>query len=105
MRTGLIVQKLGMTRIFNSEGDPHPDLHGSYLIACLLFAAITDESPLGLPSKLDIALIHYPNLPRLRRVEPFAIEAAAAEFLQQLAWEAYRCRFDDRERNGGVCPD
>ena len=91
-------------RILNSVGDPHPDIHGAYLIACVLYAALTEESPIGLPATLATPWVGHPNHSRHRTVEPFEIQPADVVYLQQLAWDAYRCRFDDGDRHGGVCP-
>ena len=47
----------------------HPNAAGYYLNACVIFAALTDTSPVGL--------------------DPFKLSKADAEFLQQTAWEQY----------------
>ncbi|MCH2170630.1 hypothetical protein MK489_07580 [Myxococcota bacterium] len=75
--------------LFVDPGDPHPGRDGAYLIACVLFAALTGESPVGLPSHLDTTYVVFPNLERLRRTITFDLPTEDARYLQKVAWSAY----------------
>ena len=67
---------------FHCSDRAHASDSGYYLNACVIFAALTDASPVGL--------------------DPFSLSDSQAEFLQKIAWEQYH---DDRraEVNTSVC--
>jgi hypothetical protein len=48
----------------------HPNVKGYYLNACVIYAALTDTSPVGLA--------------------PFSLSKEDARFLQEIAWEQAR---------------
>lgn len=54
--------------VLHDKDQSHPSLAGSYLAACVFFAALFDESPVGIASKLK------------------DLTQAEAELLQQTAW-------------------
>jgi len=59
----------------------HPTLAGSYLAACVFFATLFEESPVGLPA-------------------PKGLSNAAAKQLQQIAWQTVS-RYEQPERGEG----
>lgn len=61
-KPGIVLQK-------NYDGS-HPDLLGTYLAACVTYAALYEKSPVGNP-------YNYYG----------AIDAETAAFLQQVAWD------------------
>jgi hypothetical protein len=54
--------------VLHDKDQSHPSLAGSYLAACVFFAALFDESPVGIASELK------------------GLTQAEAELLQQTAW-------------------
>ena len=60
---------------FHCSDRAHPSELGYYLNACVIFAAFSDKSPLGL--------------------DPYSLNKSDAEFLQKIAWEQYQ---DDRRK-------
>jgi hypothetical protein len=61
----------------------HPGVLGSYLVACSVFSALYERTPVGLPGKL------FPTEVSERRNEPCCdVDPATARFLQEVAWEA-----------------
>lgn len=64
----------------------HPNVTGTYLIACVFFALLTGQSPVGLPHRFDV---HY-GIPEAYRqsLEHDRIDAVNAEEIQRAAWEA-----------------
>jgi hypothetical protein len=60
---------------FHCSDRAHPSELGYYLNACVIFAAFSDRSPLGL--------------------DPYSLNKSDAEFLQNIAWEQYQ---DDRRK-------
>jgi hypothetical protein len=67
-------------RVWVSEQDSHPGIHGAYLNACSLFAILTGESPVGLPATLKVP----------GRDKDLTITPDDAKYLQELAWKVYR---------------
>jgi transposase-like protein len=67
-----------------SDDKVHPSYDGGYLIACLLYIAITGESPVGLPATLKVAETYD-----FKGTE-FTVEKANAKFLQEIAWQFYQ---------------
>jgi hypothetical protein len=63
-----------------SKADAHPGIHGAYINACSLFAIITGQSPVGLPSTLRIP----------GRDVTFTIAQDDARYLQDVAWKVYQ---------------
>jgi len=72
--------------IHRNPGNVHPGVDGGYLIACLLYCSITGESPINLPSTLTV------NETYDHKSTEFAVEPAAAKFLQETAWNFYQRR-------------
>jgi hypothetical protein len=70
-------------KITKSKTDAHPGQDGAYINACSLYAIVTDKSPVGLPSTLEM------KSPEGKRVS-FAIAAENAKYLQTLAWKVYQ---------------
>lgn len=64
----------------------HPGMDGGYLIACLLYCAITGESPVGLPAVLAVAETYD------HKSTEFSMDPVAAKFLQETAWSFYQKR-------------
>lgn len=77
-------------KIFRSDTDSHPGMHGSYLIACTIYAALTGESPVGLPNSLLIPTSYDFGDPESEQTKEFELEPAVARFLQETAWESWR---------------
>ncbi|HSU66002.1 MAG TPA: hypothetical protein VLJ39_03990 [Tepidisphaeraceae bacterium] len=67
-------------QIVRSKTDAHPGRHGSYLNACSLFAAITTQTPVGLPATLKLP----------GRNADYTIATSDAKYLQKLAWDVYQ---------------
>src|ERR1051325_10413440 len=68
----------------------HPNLAGSYLVACTMFAAIYDKPPLGLPFAfpgLAVADEAYDEPLRTQH-----LDAAHARTIQRAAWAAWQRR-------------
>lgn len=62
--------------LYSSDG-LHPTIIGSYLAALVIYAKITDKSPVGIPATL-----------KLRNGSTLDVPQADATLLQQAAWEA-----------------
>jgi hypothetical protein len=75
-------------RIYESDKDHHPHLLGQYLQACLVFEAITGESPVGLPTEM-----------KEKRV-PFSIDAADGRFIQRIAHKAWEGERAEQKKKG-----
>lgn len=75
-------------KIFRTETDSHPGVHGAYLIACVLYATVTGESPVGLPARLVIPT-SYDFGDKEKKTDEFAVARDDAKFLQQVAWETW----------------
>ena len=56
-------------KIFRTEKDSHPGHHGGYLVACVLYATITGQTPLGLPHKLNLPGSYDFPLPSSERLK------------------------------------
>ena len=69
--------------IHRSPGNHHPGYDGGYLIANLLYIAITGESPVGLPNTLQVAETYD------FKGTKFSIATENAQFLQEIAWKSY----------------
>lgn len=89
-------------KMYRTEKDSHPGHDGAYLIACTLYAAVTGESPVGLPNELMIPPSYdFPigvkdpdkaaRQKELGDAKEFKWEIAPdkARFLQEAAWAAY----------------
>ncbi len=70
-------------KIVKSKSDGHPGAHGAYLNACSLFAIITDKSPVGLPTTLELEGADD------KRKE-FVVAPNDAKYLQEFAWKVYQ---------------
>jgi len=70
-------------RILLAGDDVHPNLAGSYLAACVLYAVVTGRSPVGLPYRFDAERQGSRPAGTARQLEP-----GLAKELQQEAWEA-----------------
>jgi hypothetical protein len=71
-----------------SDGS-HPNAVGSYLAACVIYATVTGQSPLGAPR--EIAGAPWDFAGRVESSEPtilVSLSPADAEFLQSVAWQA-----------------
>ena len=94
--------------------DSHPGHVGAYLIACALYAAITDHSPIGLPDAVMVPVSY--DFPVVVRSEGYRekfdaldpdqpvewrIDADTAAYLQRTAWAVYRESEGDRGSSGG----
>lgn len=90
-------------KMFRSATDSHPGYDGGYLIACSIFAAITRESPLGLPNEFRLPESYDFPVPvktpdRAQRIKelgpgpdyPFSIDPEKAKLIQQAAWDTYK---------------
>jgi hypothetical protein len=72
--------------IHRNPGNVHPGKDGGYLIACLLYCAVTGESPVGLPCTLTVAETYD------HKNTQFTVTPDTAKFLQQTAWKFYQER-------------
>jgi hypothetical protein len=70
-------------RMTKSKTDAHPGADGAYINACSLFAAITGQSPEGLPATLKITGAGG-------KKEDYAVLPDDAKYLQELAWTVYK---------------
>ncbi len=75
--------------IFRTATDSHPGIHGAYLVACVLYATITDKSPVGLPSSFDMEASYDFGDPSEHDQQRFTIEEGDARYLQQQAWRVH----------------
>ncbi len=81
--------------LYISDG-AHPNAAGSYLAACLIYAVVTERSPVGAPRELTGAPWNFAGL-----VESSAptilvsLSAADAEFLQGIAWDVVGAQLGD----------
>jgi len=66
--------------VLHVEDDSHPAPLGSYLAACVFYAPLSGETPVGLPAGFEV---------EAERGVKYDIEREEAEFLQQVAWEAH----------------
>lgn len=57
----------------------HPSPRGTYLAGCVFFAALTGQSPVGLPAR-----------PKVGGKTPFDLPEEEAKFLQETAWKTVR---------------
>lgn len=74
----------------------HPNPAGSYLAACVIYAALTGTSPVGAPRELTGAPWDYSGV--VESESPtilVSLSAADAEFLQAIAWEVVSARMGD----------
>jgi hypothetical protein len=92
--------------LFQPDGS-HPSAAGSYLAACVLYAALAGRSPAGAPARIRggswdgptawAKALHLLRLPRT--VTLVSLEPEVAGYLQRLAWEVARA-----ERTGPEGP-
>ena len=78
-------------KLFHERGS-HPSPAGTYLVACTLFATVFDQTPVGLPSKIEG---HPVNLQtekaELNETVPLVdLPLSEAEILQSSAWTAHQ---------------
>jgi hypothetical protein len=74
-------------QLFDGSG-VHPNVTGTYLAACVFFAVITGQSPLGLPHRFDV---QYDIVEAYRAsLEHDRIEAVDAEVIQRAVAEEVR---------------
>lgn len=66
----------------------HSNLQGSYLSACVFYAALTGKSPVGLPHRFDVRF-DIDEFYR-RALETDRLSAADALEIQRAAWAAFR---------------
>ena len=73
--------------LFDGSGS-HPSLAGSYLEACVFYATLTGNSPIGATHTFDM---HF-DIPEAYRqsLEREKLDARTAEAIQRAAWEAVR---------------
>ena len=73
--------------LFDGSGS-HPNLAGSYLEACVFYATLTGNSPIGATHTFDM---HF-DIPEAYRqsLEREKLDARTAEAIQRAAWEAVR---------------
>ena len=85
---GIVWDRLrGRMRLFDGS-EIHPNVTGTYLVACVFFAAITGQSPVGLPHRFDV---HFTSPEAYRQsLEHDTIDAIDAETIQRAAWDAVR---------------
>ena len=90
-------------QLYRTAKDSHPGYDGGYLVACTLFAAITDTSPVGLPTTLQLPASYDFPVPvrtpdRAAKVKalgpgptyPLVVGKDKGAALQKVAWECYR---------------
>ena len=58
-----------------ADDHSHPSLAGSYLAACVFYAALLGANPVGLPREITLA-----------DQEPMVLDVAEARLLQEIAW-------------------
>ena len=66
---------------FHAADRAHPNSRGFFLNACVIYAALTDTSPVG----LDVAALNNSR----RSPEAELLSQAEANFLEEIAWEQY----------------
>ena len=89
-------------QMFRTEKDSHPGYDGGYLIACALFAAITDTFPVGLPTTLSLPASYDFPIPvrtperneKIKELGPgpkYTMDAGAEKgaAMQAAAWKSY----------------
>lgn len=64
----------------------HPNLAGTYLTACVLYAAVTGSSPVGLPYRLEVR--YGGGEPTRPGLDTQSLGQDLARGLQQAAWDA-----------------
>ncbi len=76
--------------VLHARDGSHPNLTGSYLAACVMFATVYNVSPEGAPGKLTVP--HDRN----RRLVLCDVPGGIARYLQRVAWQTVR----DFRKNG-----
>jgi len=86
--------------LYRSLKDDHQNKRSNYLIACVIFATISGESPVGLPATLDLpaATEDFAN----GTGGAFSVEPELAAYFQDLAW---RVCTESNERMAGLTLD
>lgn len=70
------------------DDDIHPNAYGKYFIACLHYAALTGESPVGLPVEVKGRWGgSYWNTPNWQKKQWAPPSEASVKRLQEIAWE------------------
>ena len=85
---GIVWSQLrGRMQLFDGS-EQHPNVTGTYLVACVFLAMITGQSPAGLPHRFDA---HY-DIPEAYRqsLERDRIDAIDADTIQRASWAAVR---------------
>jgi len=83
-------------KLHRSDTDGHPGMHGGYINACSLFALLTGQSPVGLPSKFTVgATYDFPPKSQAERPKQgekvdYSLSESDARFLQEVAWKVYQ---------------
>lgn len=85
---GLAWEYLTKNGIDLFEDDVHPNVAGSYLEACVVYAVVTGKDPAGATHTFET---HY-TIPEFyrRSLEQDKIDAVTAEEIQRVAWAAVR---------------
>jgi hypothetical protein len=65
----------------HQDDKSHPTVAGSYLAGCVFYAAITGQSPLGLPGRIEIIRTGKDGTPL------YDLSPQDARFLQEIAWK------------------
>ncbi len=83
---GMAFERVGRERpdirLYRSDTDGHPSVWGQYLQCCVIYATVTERSPVGLPAKIMQAVA-----PSTGHVVDFSSEVAL--YLQNTAWIVY----------------
>jgi len=88
--TGLAFERVYQQRrdiaLLQSATDAHPSVRGQYLHCCVVYAAMTGKSPVGLPAKVD-------SVDTVTR-EAVDIPPDVAKYLQETAWSVVQAEQD-----------
>jgi hypothetical protein len=82
----------GDLQIFRTKTDSHPGLHGGYLLACAICAAITGQSPVGLPEAVTIPTSYdfMKESESGKKQAEFRVTPDSATFLQETVWRVHQ---------------
>ena len=73
--------------LFTDDGS-HPNPTGTYLVACVMYAAMTGESPVGAPTSLSGIPMTTPGVATSDAREVLVdLDVETAAYLQRVAWE------------------
>ncbi len=76
--------------LYQSDGS-HPNPFGTYAAACVFYAALFDESPVGVTDDIEVSAVKPDGSPRSDRpAVTVRLKASEAETIQRAAWESHQ---------------